>query len=159
MTEEEIKGTNWSQSVAGVCIKDGKVLLGRHTYGAGKGKLIIPGGYVKFGELPQEALIREYLEETGVTVKAAKLLGVRFNLKDWYAVFNVEYVSGEARSDGDENSEVVWKPVEEALSDETVPGLTKKMIECALSGGGLKETSYNTTKEGNVLFACEVIDG
>ena len=53
MTEEEIKSTNWTQSVAGVCIKDGKVLLGRHTYGAGIGKLIIPGGYLKFGEIPQ----------------------------------------------------------------------------------------------------------
>ena len=157
MTEEEIQSTNWSQSVAGVCIKDGKVLLGRHTYGAGKGKLIIPGGYVKFGELPQEAMIREYLEETGVTVKAGKLLGIRFNAKDWYAVFSAEYVSGTARSDGDENSEVVWKPVDEALSDETVPGLTKKMIECALSGGGLIETPYNPVKEGNFLFSCDAV--
>ena len=31
MTQEEINNTNWSQSVAGVCIKDGKVLLARHT--------------------------------------------------------------------------------------------------------------------------------
>lgn len=36
--------TRWTQSVAGVCIKDGKVLLARLTYGKGKGKLIIPGG-------------------------------------------------------------------------------------------------------------------
>jgi len=102
-------------------------------------------------------MIREFLEETGVTVRAGKLLGVRFSAKDWYAVFGAEYVSGEARSDGDENSEVVWKLVEEALSDETVPGLTKKMIECALSGGGLKETSYNSIREGNFLFACDAV--
>ena len=30
------EGTNWGQSVAGVVIKDGKVLLARHTYGSGK---------------------------------------------------------------------------------------------------------------------------
>ena len=59
MTQEEINNTNWSQSVAGVCIKDGKVLLARHTYGSGNGRLIIPGGYVKYGEVPEEALIRE----------------------------------------------------------------------------------------------------
>jgi hypothetical protein len=29
------------------------------------------------------------------------------NEKDWYAVFSVDYVDGEARSDGDENSEVI----------------------------------------------------
>ena len=107
MTEEEMKATNWSQSVAGVCIKDGKVLLARHTYGNGNGMLIIPGGYVKFGETPAETLVREYLEETGVTVKAEKLIGMRFSVKDWYAVFTASYIEGEARSDGDENSEVV----------------------------------------------------
>jgi len=50
--------TNWGQSVTGVVIKDNKVLLARHTYGGGKGMLIIPGGYVNKGETPQEALRR-----------------------------------------------------------------------------------------------------
>ena len=148
MTQEEINNTNWSQSVAGVCIKDGKVLLARHTYGSGNGRLIIPGGYVKYGEVPEEALIREYLEETGVRVKAGRLIGMRFNTKDWYAVFTVEYVEGEARSDGDENSEVVWMDAAEALKDDTVPGLTKTMIECALSGTGFELTPYQTSHPG-----------
>lgn len=148
MTQEEINNTNWSQSVAGVCIKDGKVLLARHTYGSGNGRLIIPGGYVKYGEVPEEALIREYLEETGVRVKAGRLIGMRFNAKDWYAVFAVEYVEGEARSDGDENSEVVWMDAAEALKDDTVPGLTKTMIECTLSGTGFELTPYQTSHPG-----------
>ena len=50
------ESTNWGQSVAGVVIKDNKVLLARHTYGSGKGRLIIPGGYVNYGETPQQAL-------------------------------------------------------------------------------------------------------
>ncbi len=152
MTQEEINSTNWSQSVAGVCLKEGKVLLARHTYGSGNGMLIIPGGYVRFGEVPEETLVREYLEETGVRVKAGRLLGVRFSAKDWYAVFAAEYVEGEARSDGDENSEVVWMDVEEALKDETVPGLTKTMIEQALKGTGFELTPYQTTKPGNFLY-------
>ena len=152
MTQEEINNTNWSQSVAGVCIKDDKVLLARHTYGNGNGKLIIPGGYVKFGEIPEEALIREYLEETGVRVKAGRLIGIRFSAKDWYAVFAVEYVEGEARSDGDENSEVIWMDTAEALKDDTVPGLTKTMIECALNGTGFELTPYQTNRTGNFLY-------
>ena len=152
MTQEEINSTNWSQSVAGVCLKDGKVLLARHTYGSGNGKLIIPGGYVKFGEVPEETLVREYLEETGVRVKAGRLLGVRFSAKDWYAVFAAEYVEGDARSDGDENSEVVWLDIGEALKDETVPGLTKTMIEQALKETGFELTPYQTTKQGNFLY-------
>ena len=152
MTKEEENNTNWSQSVAGVCIKDGKVLLARHTYGNGKGMLIIPGGYVQFGEIPQETLVREYLEETSVTVKATKLLGMRFSDKDWYAVFAADYVEGEARSDGDENSEVIWMPVEEALKDPTVPGLTKTMIEKAVKGNGFELTPYETKTPGRHLF-------
>ena len=152
MTEEEIKSTNWTQSVAGVCIKDGKVLLARHTYGSGKGKLIIPGGYLKFGEIPQDTLVREYQEETGVTVKAGKLLGIRFNEECWYAVFAAEYIEGNARSDGDENDLVVWMGIEEALNDDTVPGLTKSMIEAALKDGGMVLTPYNATKPGNFLY-------
>ena len=152
MTQEEMNNTNWSQSVAGVCIKDGKVLLGRHTYGAGKGKLIIPGGYVTFGETPEKTLVREFMEETGVTVKAGKLIGIRFNQKDWYAVFVAEYVEGEARPDLDENSEVIWIPIEDALKDETVPGLTKTLIEATIKDKGLVITPYQTTKPDNLLY-------
>lgn len=53
------ENTNWCQSVIGVVIRNAKVLLARHTYGNGKNMLIIPGGYVNFGETPQEALKRE----------------------------------------------------------------------------------------------------
>ena len=42
MTVVDYGKTNWSQSVGGVCIKDGKVLLARQTYGKGKGFEIIP---------------------------------------------------------------------------------------------------------------------
>ena len=152
MTKEEENNTNWSQSVAGVCLKDGKVLLARHTYGKAKGMLIIPGGYVQFGEIPQETLVREYLEETGVTVKAGKLLAMRFSDKDWYAVFEAEYIEGEPRSDGDENSEVIWMPVEEALRDETVPGLSKTMIEKAVDGKGFELTPYEGRTPTRHLF-------
>ena len=119
------ENTNWGQSVTGVVIKEDKVLLARHTYGGGKGMLIIPGGYVNFGETPQEALVREYMEETQIEVKPMDIIGVRFNMHDWYIAFRAEYVSGEASSDYDENSEVLWIDVNEALSRDDVPELTK----------------------------------
>ncbi|MBO7583163.1 MAG: NUDIX hydrolase [Treponema sp.] len=152
MSEADIEKTNWSQSVGGVCIRDGKVLLARHTYGAGKGMFIIPGGYVNFGEIPEETLVREYQEETGITVKAGKLIGMRFSAKDWYAVFEAIYVEGEARSDGDENDQVVWMNPEEALANESVPELTKKMISCAVSGKGFELTPYNSKTPGRNLY-------
>ena len=138
--------TIWNQSVAAVVINNGRVLLARHTYGNGKGKLIIPGGYVNKNEAPQDALKREYLEETGVVVEPKNIIGIRFNAHDWYIVFRADYVSGEAVSDNDENSEVLWIDTDEALTRDDVPDLTKKMIASAVSdSAGLQLTGYSTT--------------
>ena len=144
------ENTNWGQSVTGVVIREDKVLLARHTYGGGKGKLIIPGGYVNFGETPQEALVREYIEETQIKVKPTNIIGVRFNMHDWYIAFRAEYISGEACSDNDENSEVLWIAIDEALSRNDVPELTKKLIQSAISKeSGLTYKEY----QGNTKYA------
>ena len=153
MTTVDYGKTNWSQSVGGVCIKDGKVLLARQTYGKGKGMLIIPGGYVDFGEIPEETLAREFREETGVSVKAGRLIGIRFSAKDWYAVFEADYIEGEAKSDGEENDLVVWMDVDDAMKDETVPELTKKMIQCAISGKGFELIPYDSKTDGRRLYS------
>ena len=143
------ENTNWGQSVTGIVIRQGKVLLARHTYGTGKGKLIVPGGYVKIGESPQDALKREFLEETGITVEPKEVIALRFNSHDWYIAFRADYVSGEAVSDHDENDEILWLDTGEALLRDDVPDLTKKLIRCALSGSaGLVPLPY----EGNPKY-------
>ena len=147
--------TNWGQSVTGVVIHKGKVLLARHTYGGGAGKLIIPGGYVENDETPQEALVREYLEETGVRVEPENIIGIRFNMHDWYVAFKAKYISGTPKSDNDENSEVVWIEVEEALNREDVPDLTKKLIQSAVSNNeGLKYTEYESNSHPPFSLYC-----
>ena len=137
------ENTNWQQSVTAVVIKDNKVLLARHTYGKGTGKLIIPGGYVEYGETPQAAVIREFLEETNITIFPKEIIGIRFNMHDWYIAFSADYISGIERSDEDENSEVLWINVNEALERSDVPDLTKSLIKCALSGKGLNQIDYD----------------
>ena len=138
------QNTNWQKSVGAVIIKDGKVLLGRHTYGNGNGKLILPGGYLQDGELPEEAMIREVLEETGVTAKPIRLLGVRFNEKDWYVLFLAEYINGDAMPCDEENSEVLWIDTDEAVSRQDVPQLSKLAIKSAVSGNGIAETEFSS---------------
>ncbi len=141
------ENTNWGQSVTGVVIKGNKVLLARHTYGGGKGKLIIPGGFVNMGETPQDALVREFMEETQIKIKPINIIGVRFNMHDWYIAFRAEYVSGEARLDNDENSEVLWVNINEVLLRDDVPELTKILIQSALSKEcGLSYKEY----QGNI---------
>lgn len=137
------ENTDWGKSVSGVLINDGKVLLARHTYGSGNGKLIIPGGYINVGESPEQAIAREFMEETGVLVKPERIIGIRFNVHDWYVCFEVSYVDGTPRSDNDENSEVIWVAIAEALEREDVPGLSKSLIRAAVDGGsGLSQTEY-----------------
>lgn len=140
--------TNWGQSVTGVVIKDGKVLLARNTYGIGKNMLTTPGGYVNFNESPQEALRREFMEETKIEVKALNIIGIRFNMHDWYIAFKAEYISGDASSDSHENSEVLWVDVTDALSRDDVPELTKKLISSAMSETcGLQYKEYKDSKK------------
>lgn len=149
----DMENTNWGQSVAGIVIRENKVLLVRHTYGAGKGNLIIPGGYVNNNETPQNAVKREILEETGINVTPKDIIGIRFNTHDWYVVFLAEYVDGVAHSDGEENSEAIWIDIHEVLSRNDVPELTKTLIQsihneqCKLKytpyGGNAKHAPYS----------------
>ena len=150
------ENTNWSLSTAAVCIKDGKVLLARHTYGSGKGKLIIPGGYLENGELPQDAVKREYLEEVNVVIEPKEIIGIRFNAQCWYVVFYADYISGVAKSDHDENDEVVWMDTDEALERDDVPGLTKEMIKCAMNRDrGFVEIPYVGKNPPYALYGIE----
>ena len=129
----ENRNTDWGRSVAGVVLKNGKVLLARHTYGNGTGLLVIPGGYIEHDETPQDALRREFLEETGIVVEPRRLIGSRFNAKNWYVVFTADHISGEPRSDQDENSEVIWMDTAEVMEREDIPDLTKALVRCALN--------------------------
>lgn len=153
------ENTNWGQSVAGIVLKENKVLLVRHTYGSGKGILIIPGGYVKWNETPQDAVKREIFEETGITVEPLDIVGVRFNLKDWYVVFIAKYVSGKSKSDGDENSEVVWIDINDTVTRADVPDLTKKLLLGVINSknNAFKNISYegNTKNGAYSLYGLE----
>lgn len=149
MTEEN---TNWCQSVAAVVIKDNKVLLARHTYGSGRELLIIPGGYVKYGESPVEAVKREYFEEVNIHIEPERIIAARFNAKDWYVIFSAKYISGTAMSDHDENSEAVWLPIEEILQRNDVPELTKRAVESAVKEGGLAQIPFDGKNPPCLLF-------
>lgn len=154
----ENNNTNWCQSVTGVVIRDNTVLLARHTYGSGKGLYIVPGGYVEYGEMPQDAVKREVFEETGITVEPKNIIGIRFNEKDWYVAFSAEYVSGEATSDRDENDAVVWMDIAEALEREDVPDLTKQLIRCAMEAEkGLRSLPYAGKARPGFLYGVDIL--
>jgi 8-oxo-dGTP diphosphatase len=55
---------------------EGGILLGERTQDPGKGGRSFPSGFVDRGEPLEEALVREVLEETGLTVEIEGLIGV-----------------------------------------------------------------------------------
>ena len=77
-------------------------------------------------------------------------------MHDWYNIFSAEYVSGDARSDSDENSEVLWIDVNDALSRNDVPELTKILIKSAITKDrGLIYKDYQgTTKYAPYSLYC-----
>lgn len=60
----------------GICIEDGRILLIRKARGPYTGLFDLPGGGIEFGEAPADAVVREFLEETGVAVHVGGIAGV-----------------------------------------------------------------------------------
>ncbi len=115
-------------TVCGITEFDGKILLVRHTYGTAKDRILLPGGFVCEGELPDRAAEREILEETGVAAKARSVFAVQFKAEQWCVAFEMDYIGGEPRSDGHENSEVLLLTAEEALAHTDLTNLSRELI-------------------------------
>jgi 8-oxo-dGTP diphosphatase len=62
-------------AVGGVAMRGDEVLLIRRANEPGAGQWSVPGGRVEFGEDLREALVREFLEETGLEVVVHGFLG------------------------------------------------------------------------------------
>lgn len=60
----------FSYRVAGICIRDGKVLLQKPSDDDG---YAFPGGHAALGETNEQTLIREFKEETGADIKVGGL--------------------------------------------------------------------------------------
>lgn len=73
--KEDIKTLSWRPSVYGVLIENNKVLLLKQ-FGDGYD---FPGGGIELHENIEEALIREYWEETGLEIKVRELITCESN--------------------------------------------------------------------------------
>jgi mutator protein MutT len=66
--------------VGALILREGKILLEKRSNEPAKGKWSIPGGVVEVGEPLEEAVIRETLEETGLTVEKPRLVDVVYQI-------------------------------------------------------------------------------
>lgn len=136
-------------TVCGIVEIENKILLVRHTYGTAKDRILLPGGYVKEGEIPTISAEREILEETDVTCKAKDLYSMQFKSEQWCAVFTMEYVSGTPKSDGYENSEVLLLTVNEALERDDLTNMSREILKA------YKENKLGLKKSNYIAKACD----
>lgn len=82
----------------------------------------IPGGQVEEGETLEQAIHREILEETGVTVSLRGITGIYQNVTSLVVcvVFRGDYVSGTLRPDQSETTEVAFKKLTKENIDQLI---------------------------------------
>jgi 8-oxo-dGTP diphosphatase len=117
----------FSCRIYGVLRENGKVLLTRSAF-RGSSFINFPGGGVEVGEAPMAALLREFVEETGLAVRPVRTLyssegahlSTQAPIQIVSAYWLVERVGGALRvgGNGDDVLELMWAdparlPVEE----------------------------------------------
>lgn len=101
---------------AAIIVRDGRVLMVRRRISEGELMWQFPAGAIEPGEVAQDAAVRETDEETGLTVKALRLLGERVHPKTGRLMSYTacEVVSGDAHvADDEELDAIAWVSLSE----------------------------------------------
>jgi len=130
----------WGLSVRGICTFNEKILLLKISSNSGHdaGLWEIPGGKVKKDEFFDEALKREYLEETGLEINIESLYNVVENryiaCKSSQKINSIQLIMSVTVSSNDvkissEHSEYGWfskKEIDDMINDEllTIPAIS-----------------------------------
>lgn len=67
----------------GLVVENDKILLIKKNGGPYDGKLDLPGGTIEFCERPEDAMIREMMEEVGIKVESFKLFDADSVAFEW----------------------------------------------------------------------------
>ncbi len=119
-------------AVSAAIIRDGRVFIARRARGPALGVWTMPGGMVEAGETLSEALVREILEETSMTIEPVALAGHREvvvrdddgRVSRHFVIlcFASRWVAGETRLN-DELDEFKWVRLPDLKDLKTTEGL------------------------------------
>jgi len=116
----------------------GRLLMIKRGHEPGAGLWSIPGGRIEPGETDAEALVREMLEETSLTVEPGRLLGrvqrpglagTVIDIRDYAAT-----VVGGTLLPGDDAADVRWVAAAELGSLEITEGLIEALTDWGVLG-------------------------
>lgn len=117
-----------------IILKENKILMVKPKRGYNAGQWALPGGFVGYGETPEEAALRETIEETGVPCKIIRFLGTESRLGrttsyHWHTFFYQAQLEHENFHPApDEIEAVAWLEIEEALASVSFyEGLREKL--------------------------------
>lgn len=124
------KRPQWVPVVAGLIIKEQRVLLGCRPEGKNlPGKWEFPGGKIELGESPEAALARELKEELGIEAKIEGLKCVGTHNYGETGIlllfYEVKFWQGEPRNH--HHTDLQWVTIEE-LRQLSLPEANKKML-------------------------------
>ena len=121
-------------AASAVIYRDGRILLVRRARAPGRDLFSLPGGVVEAGETLAEAVTREVLEETGLTVEPVRLAGHREvimrdaegRVERHFVIlsFACRWRAGEA-APSDEVAEARWIAPDEIANLKTTSGLAE----------------------------------
>ncbi|MFG2696425.1 NUDIX hydrolase [Kitasatospora sp. NPDC051984] len=109
----------WLSGVTAVVVEDGRILLNRRS---DSGRWALLHGIVEPGEQPADAVVREVLEETGVTVRPERITSVHTlpasvcangdQVQFLNVAFRCRFLTGIAHVNDDESLAVEWFPLD-----------------------------------------------
>jgi 8-oxo-dGTP diphosphatase len=145
--------------VGAVVINDGKVLLVRRGQEPLKGEWSLPGGALELGETLRQGVVREVLEETGLTVVPAAIVEVldRITLGEpsgrvryhYVLVDFLCHVAGGTVIGGSDAEEARWVRREESTEEGEyrLAPITVRVIEKAFRLGRVSDASDDKENE------------
>ena len=119
----------------------GRLVLIKRRNEPGAGLWSLPGGRIEAGETDEQALVREILEETGLSVTPGQLLGrvqrpardgAVADIRDYLAV-----VTGGSLQPGDDAADARWVTRDEMLRMQAAGRLTPGLTQALASWGVL----------------------
>lgn len=113
----------------GVLFKDNKILLLKRskTTRFMPSKWDIPGGTVEVGETVEEAIIREFDEETSLKVSVIRPLFLHSNLlqlperQTIQSIYLCNYMAGEVKLNPREHEDFIWAEIENLMGFDLIP--------------------------------------